>query len=198
MKFRALVSMFAVVIFLSAACVLTFAQDAVLPVPISTRLDITLNTPLSTQFSQPGDQFTADVSDGPYKGAIIHGTVRSASQSGHFKGSAELLLSFDRIVLRDGRRGNILAEVTQVYVHGDKVGNEGAIESSGQGKYTWIRTGLGSAIGAGLGGIFGGGEGAAIGAVAGGGAGAASKAVSKVQQVVLDSGTMLTISVFSN
>jgi len=198
MKVRPLVRMFAVVTFLCAACLLSLAQEAVLPVPISTRLDITLNTPLSTQFSQPGDQFTADVSDGPYKGAIIHGTVRSASQSGHFKGSAELLLSFDRIVLRDGRRGNILAEVTQVYVHGDKVGNEGAIESSGQGKYTWIRTGLGSAIGAGLGGIFGGGEGAAIGAVAGGGAGAASKAISKVQQVVLDSGTMLTISVFSN
>ena len=182
-----------------AACSLTsFAQDAVLPVPIGTKMDITLNTPLSTQFSQAGDQFTADVSDGSYKGAIVHGTVRSASQSGHFKGSAELLLSFDRIVLRDGRRGKILAEVTQVFVHGDKVGNEGAIESSGQGKYTWIRTGLGSAIGAGLGGIFGGGEGAAIGAAAGGGAGAASKALSKVQQVVLESGTMLTISVFSN
>ncbi len=176
----------------------SFGQDAELPVPIGTKLDITLNTPLSTQFSQAGDQFTADVSDGPYKGAIIHGTVRSVSQSGHFKGSAEMLLSFDRIVLRDGRRGKILAEVTQVYVHGDKIGNEGAIESSGQGKYTWIRTGLGSAIGAGLGGIFGGGEGAAIGAVAGGGAGAASKAVSKQQQVVLESGTMLTISVFSN
>ena len=198
MKSRALVQTFAVVMFLVVVSLLSVAQDAVLPVPISTKLDITLNTPLSTQFSQAGDQFTADVSDGPYKGAIIHGTVRSASQSGHFKGSAELLLSFDRIVLRDGRRGKILAEVTQVYVHGDKVGNEGAIESSGQGKYTWIRTGLGSAIGAGLGGIFGGGEGAAIGAVAGGGAGAASKAVSKVQQVVLESGTMLTISVFSN
>lgn len=198
MKSRALAQTFAVTTFLFVVSLLSFAQDAVLPVPISTKLDITLNTPLSTQFSQAGDQFTADVSDGPYKGAIIHGTVRSASQSGHFKGSAELLLSFDRIVLRDGRRGKILAEVTQVYVHGDKVGNEGAIESSGQGKYTWIRTGLGSAIGAGLGGIFGGGEGAAIGAVAGGGAGAASKAVSKVQQVVLDSGTMLTISVFSN
>jgi len=197
MKRRALGLVFAIatVAIVSLPC---FAQEAVLPVPISTKLDITLNTPLSTQFSQAGDQFTADVSDGPYKGAIIHGTVRSSSQSGHFKGSAELLLSFDRIVLRDGRRGRILAEVTQVFVHGDKVGNEGAIESSGQGKYTWIRTGLGSAIGAGLGGIFGGGEGAAIGAAAGGGAGAASKALSKQQQVVLDSGTMLTISVFSN
>jgi len=198
MKFRGLTPWFVVATFVIAASLLALAQDAVLPVPIGTKLDITLNTPLSTQFSQAGDQFTADVSDGPYKGAIVHGTVRSASQSGHFKGSAELLLSFDRIVLRDGRRGKILAEVTQVFVHGDKVGNEGAIESSGQGKYTWIRTGLGSAIGAGLGGIFGGGEGAAIGAAAGGGAGAASKALSKVQQVVLESGTMLTISVFSN
>jgi hypothetical protein len=198
MKGRFAVPAIAVVAVLIAASVAGFAQDAAIPVPIGTKLDITLNTPLSTQFSQAGDQFTADVSDGPYQGAIIHGTVRSASQSGHFKGSAELLLSFDRIVLRDGRRGRILAEVTQVYVKGDKVDNEGAIESSGQGKYTWIRTGLGSAIGAGLGGIFGGGEGAAIGAVAGGGAGAASKAVSKVQQVVLETGTMLTISVFSN
>lgn len=149
MKFQRSTAALAVLVVLITASVLSFGQGAVLPVPISTKLDITLNTPLSTQFSQPGDQFTADVSDGPYHGAIIHGTVRSVSQSGHFKGSAELLLSFDRIVLRDGRRGKILAEVTQVYVHGDKVGNEGAIESSGQGKYTWIRAGLGSAIGAG-------------------------------------------------
>ena len=90
------------------------------------------------------------------------------SQSGHFKGSAEILLSFDRIVLRHGRRANFRAEVVQIYIHGDKVGNEGAIESSGQGKYTWLRAGLGPAVGAGLGGIFGGGEGAAIGAVTGG------------------------------
>ncbi|MGC2109420.1 MAG: hypothetical protein WA655_07875 [Candidatus Korobacteraceae bacterium] len=69
---------------------------------------------------------------------------------------------------------------------------------AGQGKYTWIRAGLGTAIGAGLGGIFGGGEGAAIGAVAGRGAGAASKVASAKQQVILPSGTMLTINVFSN
>ena len=198
MKRRTLVRLLMLAALVVASSLISDAQDTVLPVPIGTKMDITLNTPLSTQFSQAGDQFTADVSDGPYKGAIVHGTVRSSSQSGHFKGSAELLLSFDRIVLRDGRRGKILAEVTQVFVHGDKVGNEGAIESSGQGKYTWIRTGLGSAIGAGLGGIFGGGKGAAIGAVAGGGAGAASKELSKTQQVELESGTMLTISVFSN
>ena len=78
------------------------------------------------------------------------------------------------------------------------MGNEGAIESSGQGKYTWLRAGLGSAVGAGLGGIFGGGEGAAIGAVAGGGAGAASKALSKKQQVELQSGTEFEVQVFRN
>lgn len=196
MKLRHYASLLAIIVLTLAA--VSFAQEARIPVPIGTKIDIELNTPLSTQFSQAGDQFTADVSDGPYKGAIVHGTVRSVSQSGHFKGSAELLLSFDRLVMRDGQRSNILAEVTQVFVKGDKVGNEGTIESSGQGKYTWIRAGLGSAVGAALGGAFGGGEGAAIGAVAGGGAGAASKAVSKKQQVVLNSGTMLTISVFSN
>ncbi len=48
--------------------------------------------------------------------------------------------------MRNRQRCNILAEITQVYVKGDKVGNEGTIESSGQGKYTWIRAGLGSAV----------------------------------------------------
>ncbi len=198
MKLCRLALLFVATVLLAGSSLLSYGQEAGMPVPIGTKLDITLNTPLSTEFSQPGDQFTADVNDGPYQGAIVHGTVRSVSQSGHFKGSAELLLSFDHVVMRDGRRCKILAEVTQVYVKGDKVGNEGTIESSGQGKYTWIRAGLGSAVGASLGGIFGGGEGAAIGAVAGGGAGAASKAVSKKQQVILQSGTMLTISVFSN
>ncbi len=198
MKPRRSTPLFALVMLIAALSAVSNGQEARIPVPISTKLDITLNTPLSTEFSQPGDQFTADVSDGPYKGAIVHGTIRSVSQSGHFKGSAELLLSFDRLVMRNGQRSNILAEVTRVYVQGDKVGNEGTIESSGQGKYTWIRAGLGSALGAAIGGMAGGGEGAAIGAVAGGGAGAASKAISKKQQVVLQSGTMLTISVFSN
>jgi hypothetical protein len=197
MTFRRFALLFAIAV-LAFAPTFSFAQQAKIPVPIGTKLDITLNTPLSSEFSQAGDQFTADVSDGPYKGAIVHGTVRSVSQSGHFKGSAELLLSFDRLVMRNGQRSQMLAEVTQVFVQGDKVGNEGTIESSGQGKYTWIRAGLGSAVGAAMGGIFGGGKGAAIGAAAGGGAGAASKEFSKVQQVVLQSGTMLTISVFSN
>lgn len=197
MTFRRFALLFGIAV-LAFAPTFSFAQQAKIPVPIGTKLDITLNTPLSSEFSQAGDQFTADVSDGPYKGAIVHGTVRSVSQSGHFKGSAELLLSFDRLVMRNGQRSQMLAEVTQVFVQGDKVGNEGTIESSGQGKYTWIRAGLGSAVGAAMGGIFGGGKGAAIGAAAGGGAGAASKEFSKVQQVVLQSGTMLTISVFSN
>ena len=198
MKLRSIAPLAAIIALMAVSSTTSFAQEARMPVPVGTKLDITLNTPLSTEFSQAGDQVTADVSDGPYKGAIVHGTVRSVSQSGHFKGSAELLLSFDRLVMRNGQRSKILAEVTKVFVQGDKIGNEGTIESSGQGKYTWIRAGLGSALGAAIGGIAGGGEGAAIGAVAGGGAGAASKAISKKQQVILQSGTMLTISVFSN
>lgn len=198
MTLRRLASLLALAVLLSLSTAVAFAQAARVPVPVGTKLDITLNTPLSTEFSKAGDQFTADVSDGPYKGGIVHGTVRSVSQSGHFKGSAELLLSFDQLVLRNGQRSTMLAEVKQVFIQGDKVGNEGTIESSGQGKYTWIRAGIGSAVGATLGGVMGGGEGAAIGAAAGGGAGAASKELSKKQQVILQSGTMLTISVFSN
>ena len=198
MTLRRRASLLSLAVLLSFSAVAALAQEARIPIPVGTKLDITLNTPLSTEFSKAGDQFTADVSDGPYKGGIVHGTVRSVSQSGHFAGSAELLLSFDRLVMRTGQRSTMLAEVTQVFVQGDKVGNEGTIESSGQGKYTWIRAGIGSAVGATLGGVLGGGKGAAVGAAAGGGAGAASKELSKKQQVILQSGTMLTISVFSN
>ncbi len=91
-KLRRLAPLF-VVTLLAAGSLFSIGQEARIPVPISTKLDITLNTPLSTQFSQAGDQFTADVNDGPYKGAIVHGTVRSVNQSGHFEGSAELLLA---------------------------------------------------------------------------------------------------------
>jgi hypothetical protein len=126
MKFRRFALLFAITM-LAFASTFSFSQQARIPIPLGTKLDITLNTPLSTEFSQAGDQFTADVSDGPYKGAIVHGTIRSVSQSGHFKGSAELLLSFDRLVMRNGQRSKMLAEVTQVFVQGDKVGNEGTI-----------------------------------------------------------------------
>src|SRR5690348_17266476 len=104
MKLRRIAPLAAFIALIAVSSTSGFAQEARMPVPVGTKLDITLNTPLSTEFSQAGDQFTADVSDGPYKGAIVHGTVRSVSQSGHFKGSAELLLSFDRLVMRNGQR----------------------------------------------------------------------------------------------
>jgi len=43
-----------------------------MPAPIGTKLDFQLNTPLSSQFSQPGDPFTAVVTGGPYNGPIVH------------------------------------------------------------------------------------------------------------------------------
>ena len=178
--------------------VAALAQQVSMPVAIGTKIDIRLNTPLSTRFSQPGDQFTADVFDGAYRGGIIHGTVRSVATPGHSKGSAEVLLSFDRLVMPDGRRCRILAEVSKFFPPGDKVGTEGHSESPGPGKYTAVRAGLGSAVGAASGKIFHAGEGAAIGALAGAAAGTDSKADGARQQVLLPSGTQMEITVFDN
>jgi uncharacterized protein YcfJ len=75
---------------------------------------------------------------------------------------------------------------------------EGAIESGGRGKNTFIHTGIGAGAGALLGGIFGGGRGAGIGSVVGGLAGLGSTGFSGPQVIKLDRGLEMLIRVTSS
>ena len=76
-----------------------------------------------------------------------------------------MMLRFDRLVMPDGRRAPIQAEIIELYhaPSGEKVDVEGAIESGGRGRKSIEHSVIGAGAGALLGGIFGGGKGAGIG-----------------------------------
>jgi hypothetical protein len=103
----------------------------------------------------------------------VYGHIAEIQTSGRVKGHTSMVLRFDRLVMPDGRRAPIHAEIAELYhaPSGEKVDVEGAIESGGRGRKTIEHTAIGAGAGALLSGIFGGGKGTGIGPVIGGEAG---------------------------
>jgi hypothetical protein len=129
---------------------------------------IRLDDTLTGTDSQIGDPFSATVVDkGDYQNARVYGHVAQIDMSGKIKGHTSMMLRFDRLVMPDGRRAQIHAEIAELYhaPSGEKVDVEGAIESGGRGRKTIAHTAIDAGAGALLGGIFGGGKGAGIGSI---------------------------------
>jgi len=127
-------------------------------VPDDTALRIRLDDTLTSNDSEVGDPFSATVVDkGDYRNARVYGHVSEIDMSGKIKGHTSMVLRFDRIVMPDGRRAPIHAEIIELYhaPSGEKVDVEGAIESGGRGRKTITHTAIGAGAGALLGGIFG-------------------------------------------
>jgi hypothetical protein len=170
-------------------------------VPQWTSLRIRMDDTLTSEYSMEGDPFSATVMDaGDYQGARVYGTIRTIDSSGRFRGHTTMILVFNRLVMPDGRRAPISAEIVRLYhaPSGEFVDVEGAIESGGRGKNTFIHTGIGAGAGALLGGIFGGGRGAGIGSVVGGLAGLGSTGFSGPQVIKLDRGLEMLIRLTSS
>jgi hypothetical protein len=201
---RIIVSIFCLALLIPAAQSQTKRRSSVkkssgrsfVRIPAGTEIKIRLEDEINSQASRDGDRFTAIVlSPRRYADATIEGHIARINQSGKVTGKTELALSFDRILLRDGQKGRMAAQVVRVYGEGSvkRVDEEGNIESGSKGKSTAVRTGGGAALGAIIGGIAGGGKGAAIGAAIGGGAGAASSAIQGSNKVKLERGTEILI-----
>jgi hypothetical protein len=170
-------------------------------VPQWTSLRIRMDDTLTSEYSIEGDPFSATVMDaGDYQGVRVYGTIQTIDNSGRFRGHTTMILVFNRRVMPDGRRASISAEIVRLYhaPSGEFVDVEGAIESGGRGKNTFIHTGIGAGAGALLGGIFGGGRGAGIGSVVGGLAGLGSIGFSGPQVIKLDRGLEMLIRVTSS
>src|SRR4029434_1575427 len=124
-------------------------------VPVGTNLKIRLEDTLSSKDSRVGDTFTATVIDpSRFDEARVHGHISSIQKSGKVKGRTRINLAFNSIELSDNRKGTLHGYVTRVY--GDDAGradNEGGVESSGRGKQTVKRAGIGAAAGGIIGGI---------------------------------------------
>ena len=176
----------------------TTSTKRVVPlVPVGTDLKVRINDTLSSKDSRVGDRFTATVVDpSRFDEATVFGRISSIKKSGKIKGRTSMNLAFDRIELRDGRKGVLHGYVTRVY--GDDAGkadNEGGIESGSRTNQTIKRSGIGAGVGAIIGGIAGGGKGAAIGLIVGGAGGAGSLAVQGSKELKIESGTEMLVHV---
>jgi len=185
----------AVVVMVSAPLLASTAKFAV---PDDTALRIRLDDTLTSADSKVGDPFSATVVDqGDYRNARVYGHIAQIEMSGRVKGHTSMLLRFDRLVMPDGRRGSIQAEIIELYhaPSGEKVDVEGAIESGGRGRKSLTHTAIGAGAGALLGGIFGGGKGAGIGSVIGGVGGLGTTAFHGHQKITLNSGQEILIRI---
>ena len=166
--------------------------------PEDTAIRIRLDDTLNSIDSQIGDPFSATVVDkGEYQNARVYGHVTEIEMSGKVKGHTSMMVRFDRLVMPDGRRSPIHAEIVELYhaPSGEKVGVEGAIESGGRGRKSIEHTVIGAGAGALLGGIFGGGKGAGIGSVIGGAGGLGTTAFHGHQKITLSSGQEMLIRI---
>lgn len=167
-------------------------------VPDDVALRIRLDDTLTSVDSEIGDPFSATVVDkGDYQNARVYGHVAEIDMSGRVKGHTSMMLRFDRLVMPDGRRARIHAEIVELYhaPSGEKVDVEGAIESGGRGRKSIEHTVIGAGAGALLGGIFGGGKGAGIGSIIGGAGGLGTTAFHGRQKITLSSGQEMLIRI---
>ena len=180
------------------ACTFSLAWASDFIVPEDTALRIRLDDTLTSVDSEIGDPFSATVVDqGDYRNARVYGHVADIDLSGRLEGHTSMVLRFDRLVMPDGRRAPIHAEIIELYhaPSGEKVDVEGAIESGGRSRKSIEHTVIGAGAGALLGGIFGGGKGAGIGSIDGGAGGLGTTVFHGRQKITLSSGQEMMIRI---
>lgn len=176
-------------------------QNSSVSVPQWTSLRIRMDDTLTSKYSMEGDPFSATVmDDGMCQGARVYGTIQTIDNSGRFRGHTTMVLVFNRLMMPDGQLAPISAEIVKLYhaPSGEFVDVEGAIESSGRGKSTFIPTAIGAGAGVLLGGIFGGGKGAGIGSIIGGAGCLGTTAFTGPQDIRLDRGLEMLIRITSS
>ncbi len=204
-RVRRTASLISVLVLLTPSAIITRAnpapQNSSFSIPQWTSLRIRMDDTLTSKYSMEGDPFSATVmDDGMYQGARVYGTIQTIDNSGRFRGHTTMVLVFNRLMMPDGQRAPISAEIVKLYhaPSGEFVDVEGAIESSGRGKSTFIHTAIGAGAGALLGGIFGGGKGAGIGSIIGGAGGLGTTAFTGPQDIRLDRGLEMLIRITSS
>lgn len=154
---------------------------------VGTLLPVRLVEGLSTDRNQPGDTFTATltdplVADGfviAERGARLEGRVLSADKAGRVKGVSELAIQLTKLTTSDGQHVPIQTDPFQKA--GPKsVGKDAA------------KVGAAAGIGAAIGAIAGGGKGAGIGAVIGGAAGTGGVLATRGEAATLPTETQIS------
>lgn len=174
-------------------------SPATIVIPRETELIIEIQDGLNTEQSREGERFTAKImSPSEIAGATIEGRVSKIVRPGRIKRRAELVLSFDRIILSDNNRwSNFSAMLTEVLpVKGDnvnRVDTEGTAIGQSSLKNDAIK--VGGATGAGLvtGAVVGGPVGAAVGAGVGAAFGVGAVVIERGKHIRLNRNQQLRI-----
>lgn len=182
-----------------AAPASTFKDDGkVMMIPKDTEILLQLQEDMGTQTTRAGEKFTAKViAPMELDGAIVEGHVEKVQLPGRIKGSAEMQLSFDRIVLNDTRWSNFNGTLTEVVaVKGDnikRISNEGTAVGQSSVKGDVIKISAATGTGAGIGAITGGPVGLAIGAGVGAAFGIGSALVDRGKHIRLNKNQQLKV-----
>ncbi len=167
-------------------------------IPNETELIVELINNLDTLQSREGDKFQARiVSPSEVGGAIIEGRISKIQKPGRIKRRAEMLLSFERIVLSGNRWGNFNAIVTEVLpVKGDnvkRVDMEGTVEGKSSVKDDSLKVGATTGTGLLIGAAAGGPVGAAVGAGVGAAFGVGAAVIERGKDIKLNKNQQLRI-----
>ena len=173
------------------------------PLPSNAVLTVELLNRLSTDVSQRGDHFEAQVVEPQeFAGAVVSGRLADVQRSGKAKGRALLQLDFDQIRMPGGGQwqpfGAQVVEVLGGAAEETGVGEvdpEGGVRGKSTTKDDVAKVGAAAGVGAIIGAIAGGGKGAAIGAVIGGSAGGAGVMTQRGKDIRLERGQQLRIRV---
>lgn len=172
-------------------------------VPEGTVIGLQLNNHLSTKTNSEGDSFTAVVTTPIFlddrlaipKGSTVTGSISRILRPGRFKGKAVLNLLFQSIDIPGYGQLPIVATLVNVDSEGkESVHSEGGIEGKGSRKGDTVRVIAPGVAGAGVGTLAGGGKGAGIGAGVGIAIGLASVFTSRGNDIELNKGSTLDIS----
>jgi hypothetical protein len=168
-------------------------------VPSNVVLTVELMNRLSTDVSQSGDRFEAQVVEPQeFAGAVVGGHLANVQRAGKAKGRALLQLDFDQIRMAGGEWQQFSAQVIEVVASPEETGGgevdpEGGVRGKSTTKDDVAKVGASAGIGAIIGAIAGGGKGAAIGAVIGGGASTAGVMTQRGKDIRLERGQQLRI-----
>jgi hypothetical protein len=169
-------------------------------VPDGTRLIAMLDTPLSTRTSRSGERFTMTVrGPGQFGGARIDGVVSRVNPYQQASNTADMMVNFETIHLRDGRTSEFRAILNSVRTPDGatlRVDVEGGVRDVTPNDTRIEHGAIGAAVGAIIGAIAGGGKGAAVGAAVGAVVGASGGVilVEGRDQLDLPPGTEVTIT----
>ncbi len=189
----------------SASTVTAHTGDSSVTIPAGTKVPLALKQAISTKNAHEGDAVYAEttfpvVSDNRIiipAGTYVQGKISHIQRPGRVKGRAELLMHFTTLIYPSGYTVMLPGAVENM-PGADKTsmkGSEGTVRQDSQTGQKVGTVGSTAATGAVIGGLSGGGKGALIGAGAGGAVGTAIALLTRGNDVRLENGTSVEMTI---